>query len=357
MGINSWFSYGRNELRELINSVLDDVLHWRIAVVYGPTSAEDRLYMSSKPRSEWSINDVLSGLSELGVDAVWLEPTQPDFAERVREFDAAFINAHGSFGEDGDLQGLLAYLGVPYTGSGVASSAIAADKRLTKLVLAHSGVPVPTYRRVSSSHPADLSTIGAPVMLKAVDGGSSVGMELVNDLNDLGNVLKRFHLEGFSDIIAETFVDGLAVTVPSIRIRNEIVLLPPVVCVTDREFYDEHSKLRGDRDGSVQYHTLTDPTDVRLHRLHDAVRKVLEIIDFEGAVRVDFILGHNDQPILLEINSIPGVQHGSNLVLSATSIDIDYPSLLGIILASAANMKKIATWKQKKIVHRQVVTK
>jgi D-alanine-D-alanine ligase len=350
MNISSWWKYEPHALRELIDSALREVTNWQVAVIYGPTSAEDRLYISNKPQSEWSVYDVLNGLADLGVEAEWLDPTKPDFVERIRDFDAAFINVHGEFGEDGNLQGLLAYLGIPYTGSGVSTSAIGADKRLTKLVLSQSGIMLPPYLRLSFPKSEDFNNLGFPLILKAVNGGSSVGMELVNDSSNLINALERIRAEGFLDVIAESFIQGTSVTVPAIRINNDAILLPPVECITDNQYYDQESKLRGDQEGIVRYNIFTDVLDERLHRLHDAVRKVLDVLDFEGAFRVDFILGHNNQPILLELNTIPGVQHGSNLVLSANAIGINYPSLLGIILASAKNLEKIGPWVRRTLV-------
>lgn len=350
MSISSWLEFDPYELRELIDLALSDVSYWRIAVIYGPTSAEDKPYISSKPKSEWSVNDVLNGLRSLGIEAVWLDPTKPDFFKKVRDFDTTFINVHGDFGEDGNLQGLLAYLGVPYTGSGVSSSAITADKRLTKLVLAQSGVLLPYHQRVLSPHSNRLPSIKAPFILKAVNGGSSVGMELITDSDDFGNAVNRLNRAGFSDLMAESFIEGTPVTVPAMRIKDKIILLPPIACITDSEYYDEYSKLQGDQDGSVQYQAFMDPTDIRLHRLHAAVRKIVEVLDFDGIIRADFILSQNGQSALLELNTIPGVQQGSNLALSAEAAGIDYPSLLGIILASASNIKKLATWTRKESI-------
>lgn len=81
MNISSWWKYEPHALRELIDSALREVTNWRVAVIYGPTSAEDRLYISNKPQSEWSVYDVLNGLADLGVEAEWLDPTKPDFVD------------------------------------------------------------------------------------------------------------------------------------------------------------------------------------------------------------------------------------------------------------------------------------
>ncbi|MFJ8162359.1 ATP-grasp domain-containing protein [Streptomyces sp. NPDC096136] len=347
MHITSWLDHEPHRLRELVRSAVARTAPWRVAVLYGGTSAEDRLYMESKPASDWSVHDVLDGLRQLGTEADWIDPTSPAFPSEITAYDAAFLNVHGDFGEDGHLQGTLAYLGVPYTGSSVATGVIGADKRLTKLLLASSGVTVPAHRRLS---PAGTPEAGlpCPVMLKAVNGGSSVGMVLVTEPDDVAPALRGLGEAGFTDVIAEPFVDGTTVTVSALRIDGEVVLLPPVTCGTEREYYDEYSKLHGERAGTVTYLALTDADDPRLHALHRATRHVLEVIDFEGAIRVDFILTPEGDPVLLELNTIPGVQHGSNLVLAAAAAGITYPELLGVVLASAANTAKLAPWRRER---------
>ena len=343
MNITSWFEFDPHQLDELVRSTVTPVRTWRTAVLYGAASTEDRLYMQSKPQSDWSVHDVLAGLEALGVTAQWLDPTADDFHDRVGGFDAAFLNVHGDFGEDGNLQGTLAYLGVPYTGSGVATSAIGADKRLTKLVLAGSCVTVPAHQRLTPADPVDAHP-GCPVMLKAVNGGSSVGTVLITEPADFEPTLRQLWEDGFHDVLSEPFITGTAVTVPAIRMGGQAVMLPPIACLSDREYYDEYSKLHGEQAGSVHYQALLDPDDQRLGTLHEATREVLATIGFEGAIRADFILTEDGDPVLLEVNTIPGVQHGSNLVLSAEAAGIAYPDLLGVILASARHGRKLAPW-------------
>jgi D-alanine-D-alanine ligase len=299
--------------------------------------------MSSRPSAEWSVHDVLDGLTELGIKADWLDPTEPEFADNIRGYDVAFINCHGDFGEDGTLQGLLTYLGIPYTGSGVATSSIAADKRLTKLSLSESGVELAEYHRLIPGSRQEYRRVRTPVMLKSVNGGSSVGMELVTATDQLEAALLRLQRNGFGDVIAESFVEGVSVTVPVIHVSGRGIMLPPVVCESQREYYDEYSKLSGDQEGAVSYHALTDPGDERITLLHDAVRKVAGTLDFDGAMRVDFIMREHGRPVLLEINTVPGVQQGSNLMLSAQAAGLDYPTVLGVVLSSAQRAR-LAPW-------------
>lgn len=334
-----WYVY--DGLAEALAEEVDLVRGIRVAVVYGPSSPEDRLYMKAKPQDEWSVHDVMAGLVEVGVDVEWLDPTGADFAERVVEYDAAFLNAHGSYGEDGTLQGFLAYLGVPYTGSGVLTSAIGADKRLTKQLAEAARVATPPYERLRGASPRKIST---PLMLKAVDGGSSVGIELVTETEDVAEAAARLRADGFDDLIAEEFVPGASVTVAVLRVGSESALLPPIVCSTVQPYYDEQSKLLGAGCSATHYRALLDADD-RVAAIFRDVSALLEILDVDGAVRFDFVLSDRGIPMLLELNTLPGLQLGSNLVLAAEAAYIDYPTLVGTVLASATRQRKLVPWR------------
>jgi len=340
-----WYEFGENELLEMVNSVVESLEYKKVAVVYGATSSEDRLYIKSKPFSEWSIHHVLGGLSKLNIEADWLDPTKANFIEEIKNYDAAFLNTHGEYGEDGNLQGLLAFLKVPYTGSGVATSAIAADKRLSKLVFDEVGVSCPSYFKVDTLNPEKHLPISGAVVIKPVNSGSSVGIELVDNSEAFLQTIERLKEDGFTDIIAETFVEGSAVTVPSININGMAVLLPPILCVATSVFYDQNSKLyRDSSDYSVSYEPLTDPQDPRVNVLLGQLEKMYNVLDHDGAIRADFILAENNVTSFLELNSIPGIQQGSTFNLSAEQIGIDYKSLVGLILASANSKEKMVPW-------------
>lgn len=119
----------------------------RAAVIYGGLSAEDRLYRSRSPVEQMSITAVTRALAELGMEAAVLDPCERSFLRSLLDFDVVVPALHGPYGEDGRLQGLLDYLRRPYCGSGVAASAVAADKALCKLAMAGLSVPTPRWRR------------------------------------------------------------------------------------------------------------------------------------------------------------------------------------------------------------------
>jgi len=345
MLVKRWYEFTGNELMTTVNNVIKSLEYKKVAVIYGETSSEDKLYIKTKPFEEWSIHHIIAGLSELNIEADWLDPTKNDFIQNVKNYDAAFINSHGEYGEDGNLQGLLAYLKVPYTGSGVAVSAIAADKRLSKLVFDDTGVSCPSYFKVDMLNPEKHLPISERFVIKPVNAGSSVGIELVDNSDDFLKTIKKLKDEGFHDIIAETYIDGLAVTVPALKMNDTVVLLPPIMVVAKSTFYDQNSKLyRYISDFSVSYELLTDTSDPRLHALFEQFEKMLYLLSHDGLIRADFIIDENNCPSFLELNSIPGVQSGSTSALSAEAVGIDYSSLIGLILASANNKEKLVPW-------------
>ena len=118
----------------------------RVAIAYGGVSTEDRFYLTRSPASQLSITALTKEMGSLGVRATVLDPCQPSFLRSLLDFDVVMPNMHGPYGEDGRLQGMLDYIRKPYCCSGVAASAIAADKALCKLTMAGLGVPTPPWR-------------------------------------------------------------------------------------------------------------------------------------------------------------------------------------------------------------------
>ncbi|MCX4632350.1 hypothetical protein [Streptomyces sp. NBC_01443] len=117
-----------------VQSDLELLQDKKIAVVYGPVSEEDGLYIRSVPREQWSLAHIMTTLTELGLSVTHVDPTASTFPEEIRAFDVAFLNVHGPFGEDGRIQGLLDYLSTPYTGSGVLAGSVGMDKLASKSV-------------------------------------------------------------------------------------------------------------------------------------------------------------------------------------------------------------------------------
>ena len=182
----------------------------KVAVVLGGTSGEREVSLMSG-------SGVYNALIEEGVDAVKFDPKEESL-ERLAEMkpDRVFMILHGKGGEDGIFQGVLEYMKLPYTGSGVLSSAISIDKNMTKLVWASAGVPVP--RGMILSNRADcalaLKNLGSNLVIKPNKEGSSIGLYKLKNA-DLAAVEDAYSkaAETGMQVLAEEFVEGRELTV------------------------------------------------------------------------------------------------------------------------------------------------
>ncbi|MEV1008343.1 ATP-grasp domain-containing protein [Streptomyces sp. NPDC049881] len=287
-----------------------------VALVYGPVSAEDRLYHSKCPVEQRSVTALGEALEEIGARWAVLDPCDPGFIEQLASYDVALSNLHGPYGEDGRLQGLLDYLRVPYCGSGVSASAVAADKILCKRVMVSLGVPTPSWS-VWSGGPAEWN--GRPVMVKPPFGGSSVGMSLVRERAALAQALTDAAGEAHV-VLMEDYVSGTPLTVGLLELPGgPVAVFPPLATEpTEAEFYDADTKLDADSRGAVAVRVAGLAPDV-LDEITRQVKLLWDGLGLRGSARVDFMLTPKKQPYVLEVNSTPGMSRDSNFVVGAAA--------------------------------------
>jgi D-alanine-D-alanine ligase len=317
----------------------------RVAVVAGPVSQEDALYLRTVPRAQWSLTALREALTDSGVHCDHLDPTASDFITRIAGFDVAFLNVHGPYGEDGRIQGLLDFLSVPYTSSGVLASSVGMDKLVSKAVFAHLGIATPRSSQLlspkSSFATADFPL---PAMLKAVDGGSSVGLRLIERSDELAPALSEMAQRGFNRCFLEEFITGRALTISVIPSNEGLACLPPLEFVTDAAYYDESTKLGGDGAPAIQYRVPDDLPEHTLKEMTRGAEAVHEFLDCRGAIRVDYMVDADNIPYALEINTIPGLQRHSNLPVSCAEAGLSYHELVIRLLAEAVNRATPAPW-------------
>src|SRR5690349_23910800 len=205
----------------------------KVAVLLGGKSAEREVSLKSGGM-------VLKALRGRGVDAHAFDPAERGLDALIGgKFERAFIALHGRFGEDGTVQGVLEWLAIPYTGSGVLASALAMDKLRTKRIWQAQGLPTAPYAVLTreSDLKAVARRLGTPLFVKPASEGSSVGMSKVKRAADLE---EAFALAVNYDpvVIAEKYIDGPELTV---SILGEEVL-PIIRIETPREFYDYEAK-------------------------------------------------------------------------------------------------------------------
>lgn len=314
----------------------------RIAVIYGAVSEEDGLYIRSLPREEWSLTAIMSTLADCGLRAEHVDPTAANFPEKIRTYDVAYVNVHGPHGEDGRLQGLLDYLRVPYTSSGVLAGSVGMDKLVCKAVFQSLDIRTPWDAGLITAQ--TITRFVLPAMLKASDGGSSVGIRMVETPEEIAEAIAEFEQRGLRRFFLEEFIHGRTITVSVIASPEGPVVLPPLETVTDTAYYDETAKLSGHHNASVSFQVPDDLKPDTVDAMATAAETVYTFLDCRGAIRVDFIVNDDGIPFALEINTIPGVQRHGNLPVVCEHVGISYQELIVGLLVEA--LATASTWRK-----------
>jgi D-alanine-D-alanine ligase len=254
-----------------------------------------------------------------------LVPATRVITDSSEPLDVVLIALHGTWGEDGRIQGLLDTLGIPYTGSGVLASALAMDKVMAKTVLKAAGLDVPRGAVVSSASGADLETaraVGVPAFVKPVGSGSSVGAAIVRRPEDLAAAITEA-LRYDERAMVEEYLKGTELTVAVIG-NDELTALPVIEIVTQREFFDYHAKY--DAGASEEIVPARVPADVAT-RAQDLALQAHRALGCRGMSRTDFVWV-GERMVALEVNTIPGMTANSLLPKAAKAAGIGFGDLL-----------------------------
>ena len=295
----------------------------KVVVLFGGRSAEREVSLKSGSR-------VLEALKSRDVDAHKFDPQDQGLPELIAGgFDRAFIVLHGRFGEDGTIQGVLEWLGIPYTGSGVLASAIAMDKLRTKLLWEASGIPTPRWVRLEAAtdFAAAARTLGLPIMVKPVCEGSSIGMSKVTRAEDLARAYEHA-VQYDKVIIGEQFIEGTELTAAVLGSTP----LPLIRLETPRTFYDYEAKYLVD---STRYILPSGLPEAQENDLQQLVLKAFAAPGCRGCGRVDLMLDRAGNPFFLEVNTIPGMTDHSLVPMAARAAGYSFEDLVLAILEQA----------------------
>jgi D-alanine-D-alanine ligase len=296
----------------------------RVAVVMGGPSAEREVSIESG-------QSVLKALAALGHDAQSLD-FDGRFVDALREIrpDVVFNALHGTGGEDGTIQGVLEWLGIPYTGSDLTSCALAMDKHLTKKLLAAEGLPTPawdTFDLAGGTLPLLPGSLNLPLVVKPRSSGSSAGVSIVRTHEEWTKAMIGVAPKT-TQILAEEFIPGREF---SSGVLGEEAL-PLVEIIASDEFYSYDAKYKpgGSR------HLVPAPIDAdltaRLQMLALSVHRMLGLRDYS---RTDFIVTKEGRPYILEINALPGLTPLSLLPDEARAAGISFEALIERLLQFA----------------------
>lgn len=307
----------------------------KVLVIMGGTSEEREVSLRSGKA-------VYNALKELGYNVQAFDLNDKNLGDIITIApDVVFIALHGKNGEDGTVQGFLDLLGIPYTGSGVAASAIGMNKILTKKILCFEGMPTSEFVILKkedffSNQPEDLrsllASIGIPMVVKASTQGSSIGVTIVKKEEDILDALKK----AFSfdpEILVERFIDGTELTASVIGNNNPQVL-PLIEITSENEFFDYEAKYTPGMCAHIIPARISE--DVR-ERVTKLAAEVYKAVGCRGYARIDFIVDKKGQPYVLEINTIPGMTEMSLVPDAARAAGISFPELVDRILKLALN--------------------
>jgi D-alanine-D-alanine ligase len=276
----------------------------------------------------------LAALLERGWDAVAIDWKPGTSLARLLEASGAAVvwNAlHGTWGEDGAVQGLCACLQIPCTGSGILASALAMDKVMSKRIFESNGLPTPRWRLVPHEPgPDDASALTGwplPCVVKPANEGSSVGVSIVDTPDQLDAALataRAFH----GPVIIEEYIAGTEVFVGILngRVLGSVEVRPAT------RFYDYEAKYKR---SDTRYLIPPELPPAVIERSQDLALAAYRALGCTGHARPDLRISTAGEPFVLEVNTLPGMTKTSLLPKIARSVGMDYPTLCEHILETA----------------------
>ena len=301
-----------------------------VLIVCGGVSTEREVSL----RSGKSVYEAL--LKKGYVNAKLFDLTSNNISELLQIHpDIAFLALHGKGGEDGCIQGLLELAGIPYTGPGVCASAVCMNKITTKQILDNAGLPTAkfaVYRKDECQSMAEIANklienIGLPMVLKSPCQGSSIGVVMVKDQEAIQDAIDEIFKYG-NYLLAEEFVNGIEITLP-IMGNEELTVLPVIEITSEREFYDYTAKYTS----GLCHHII--PACIDQKTENDVIKigkRAYRELNCCGLSRIDFIVDPIKGPMIIEVNTLPGMTDMSLFPDAARYVGISYEDLVEKIL-------------------------
>ena len=307
----------------LARRVSDPKEFGRVAVLLGGDSSEREISLLSG-------NAVLAALGRRGVATEAFDPQERSLLELIEQrCDRVWIALHGPGGEDGTVQGALEYLGIPYTGSGVAGSAIGMDKLRTKRLAQAIGVATPDAMELTGPQDFELALerLRLPLIVKPATQGSSVGMTKVTSAEALPAAYAAAAAVD-RNVFAEPWITGREYTVALLQGGA----LPSIRIETPQGFYDYQAKYFRDDTRYLCPSGLSPQAELHLQSLAVAA---FAAAGGEGWGRADFMMDAAGRPLLLEVNTVPGMTSHSLVPMAARAAGIDFDELVWRVLETS----------------------
>jgi D-alanine-D-alanine ligase len=301
----------------------------RILLIAGGWSGEREVALNGARQIE-------KGLLALGHTVTLFDPARDlrGLNEATKEQDFAFINLHGSPGEDGLIQCLLERLGLPYQGSDSRASLLALNKAVSKQIFEAAGLTTPRWEFVPASHVAQWRPLlPFPLVVKPNTGGSSLGVGIIASEEELEAYLALPEIAG-QDLLAEVLIHGQELTCGVLEGHT----LPPIL-IRPRygEFFDYESKYVAGASEEICPAPIPAELTARLQTMARAAHDALGLTDYS---RADFMVAGDGTPYLLEVNTLPGMTATSLLPQETLAVGLSFDALLDRLLSLGLRKKR-----------------
>ncbi len=301
----------------------------RVAVLLGGLSPERSVSLSSGA-------GCAAALGRLGHEVCKIDPQDPDWIERLRaaRVDAVFNALHGEWGEDGRVQGVLDYLKLAYTHSGVLASALAMDKDKSKAIFAQAGLPLANGKLMQRLEAARAHPMPAPYVVKPNAQGSSVGVFIVREgANRPPEQLLDPDWTFGEEVLVEEFIDGKELTVAVMHGRGALAVTE-IFITSDGDWYDFDAKYA---EGGSRHVVPAEIPQAITEKLMRAAAAAHTALGCRGVTRADFRYDpKRDRIALLEVNTQPGMTPTSLVPEQAAHVGMSYDALVAWILEDAS---------------------
>jgi len=296
-----------------------------VAVVMGGSSSEREISIQSG-------SGVMRALANLNYEARSLD-YDAKFVDAIRQIDpdVVFVALHGPGGEDGQVQAILDFFGIPYTGSGVEAAAIAMDKHLTKKLLAAEGLPTAAWDLFDLSGgtlPLLPGSLDLPLVIKPRYEGSSSGVSIVHTHEEWTRAMIDAS-QRYPEILAEEFLPGREFTC---GVLGEEALPVIEIIANKDDFYSFEAKYGAGGSTHIVPARIDDDLAARMQMLALSVHRLIGLRDYS---RTDFIVSREGRPYILEVNTLPGLTPTSLLPDACNAVGISYEALIDRLVSHA----------------------
>ena len=307
-------------------NILKKFQNKKIAVLYGGISEEREVSL----RSGENIYKALTSFSELKDNCILIDVKNHyrlvDILKKEK-VEYCYNILHGTFGEDGSVQGLLDCLNIKYTGENTLVSSVCMNKVYTKRIWQSSNIPTADFILLKDIYDNDKVKINFPLILKPISNGSSVGVSLIKTKKEFEENIKK--IDKISDYFIEPYIKGKEITVGLVRENKGIYTFPILGINTKNEIYDYDAKYTA---GKTELEVPAKIDKKIEKKVIEICSSAYNILGCEGLCRIDAIIDENDKIYLMEVNTQSGMTNTSDIPAMAKSVNIKFEDIALYVL-------------------------